>query len=99
MSPDKDEILGSFINLDRLDPLQLKVLNHILNLVLLEMSNTVSNVVLFDEHLVALEDVLLPELFFELGESLEYFKHERFLDLHDLSHRVRSGLRVIDIGK
>jgi hypothetical protein len=99
VSPNEDEILGSFINLDRLNSLQLEVLNHLLHLFLLEIPDAVSYVVFLDEHLVALEDVLLPELLFELWESLEHFEHERFLDLNYLGHSVGSGLRVIDVSK
>lgn len=99
MPPNKDEVLGSFINLDRLNPLQLEVLDHLLHLFLLEMPDAVSYIVFLDEHFVTLEDVLLPELLLELWESLEHFEHERFLHLNYLSHSVRSGLRVIDVGK
>lgn len=99
MSPNKDEVLGSFINLDRLNPLQFEVLDHLLHLFLLEMPDAVSYIVFLDEHLVTLEDVLLPKLLLELWKSLEHFEHERLFDLDYFSHSVRGSLRVIDVGK
>lgn len=72
MSPDEDKILSRVLNLNGLYSLQMEVFNHILELILLEVADPESDVIFLHEHLVAFEDVTLPEVFLELWEGIEY---------------------------
>ena len=98
MSAKEDEVLGRVFNLDGLNPLQPEVLDHVPELVLLEVADAEGDVVLLHEHLVALEDAALPEVLLELGEGVEDLQHQVLLDLHDLGHRVGGRLGVVDVG-
>lgn len=73
--------------------------NHILYFVLLEMADAEGDIILFDEHLVALEDVAFPEALLEERKGLEYLQHQSLLHLDYFSHGIGGCLRVVDIGE
>lgn len=75
MPSEEDEILGRIFNLNGFDPLEPEVLDHIPELILLEVSDAEGDVILLHEHLIALEDVALPEVLLKLGEGVEDLQH------------------------
>lgn len=98
MSADEDEILGGVFDFDGLNPLESEGLDHVSELIFLEVADAEGDVVLLHEHLVALEDVALPEMLLELRKGVKYLEHEVFLDLQDLGHCVGGGFGVVYVG-
>ena len=76
-------IMGTLFKTD-----ELKVRNHVGELLLQQVANPKSYVVFSYEHFIALEDVLFPKGFLQFRESLENFSNRNLFDLNDLCHGI-----------
>jgi hypothetical protein len=93
----EDHISVKCLNCSRLDPHQAERINDLLELLLLEVTYAISEVIFLHEHLVGVENMSLPVDSLELRKRVKDTNDKRLLDLHYFSHCVGRGLRMEDV--
>ena len=75
MTSNENHIFCYLGDVDGIHFLKFEILDHLLDLLFLEVTDSKGNIILSNKHFIALENMSFPEFLLEQRESIKYFQH------------------------